>query len=452
LPFALHAGERPRPALFAAFDPRAAALRAALATDPAGESLAAFYQRRDYRPLWTQAGHLRPEALHLAARVARAADDGLNPAAYGPQRLKAALAAAQKGDAADLARAEIALSTAYGAYVADLHRPPEGAGMAFWDPALPRPLDTPASALQALARGPDLGAGISAALRMHPIYEQLRGRLLSRRSAYGEHDPERPLILANMARARALPGDPGARYILVDAAAQRLWLYEAGRPVDSMAVIVGTSRGQTPQMAGLMRFVQFRPYWNIPADITRDEIAPHVLREGADYLVREDLEVLSDWTPDATVVDPASIDWKAVHDGAVELRVRRRPGAQNILGQVKLMLPNPLGIYLHDTPNKAPFAASRRTLSHGCVRLEDAMRLTRRLVGPAADDPPPGDDVRVDLPSPTPVYIVYFTLAPGVDGLERRPDIYGRDSALIAQVARPDPARSAQARRRPAQA
>jgi murein L,D-transpeptidase YcbB/YkuD len=112
--------------------------------------------------------------------------------------------------------------------------------------------------------------------------------------------------------------------------------------------------------------------------------------------------------------------------------VRRLPGEQNILGRVKLMLPNPLGIYLHDTPNKAPFGADRRALSHGCVRLEDAMRLTRRLLGPQADNPPPGPDARVDLARPVPVYITYFTLVAGPDGrLERRADLYGRDAKLI---------------------
>jgi murein L,D-transpeptidase YcbB/YkuD len=73
-------------------------------------------------------------------------------------------------------------------------------------------------------------------------------------------------------------------------------------------------------------------------------------------------------------------------------------------------------------------------LSHGCIRLEDAPRLARRLIGPAAETPPAGDDARLDLPRPVPVYVVYFTLSPGEHGLERRRDIYARDAALIAAV------------------
>jgi murein L,D-transpeptidase YcbB/YkuD len=327
----------------------------------------------------------------------------------------------------------VAVTSAYAAYVSDLHRPPPQAQMAFWDPALKSPQLTPQAALQALAATPDLARQVEAATRMHPIYETLRAELRTRRAAPGDGDPLRPLILANMARARALPADPGRRYILVDAAAQQLWLYEQGRPVDTMRVIVGTRNSQTPPLAGLMRYANFRPYWNIPPDIVRDEIAPHAVRDPS-YPSRQHLQVLSDWSPQATELDPALVDWTAVAAGAVTLRVRRLPGEQNILGQVKLMLPNPLGIYLHDTPNKAPFARAQRLLSHGCIRLQDAMRLTRRLLGPVADDPPPGDDVRVDLPEPVPVYVTYFTLAPGAGGLERRADIYDRDPPLLAAL------------------
>lgn len=379
----------------------------------------------------------------MAALIDGASADGLSSPAYRPDALRRLLASAASGSEADVLRAELALSSAYSAYISDLHAPPAGARLAFRDPALKPAEVSPRQALEAAGRADDLRAHLVEARRMHPIYEQLRAELQVRRAAHGPEDPLAPLILANMARARVLPADPGDRYILVDAAAQRLWLYEGGRPVDSMEVIVGTPGAQTPVMAGLMRYANFQPYWNIPPDIVRDEIAPHVLREGTGYLDRQEMEILSDWTPAARVVDPALVDWRAVRSGAVTLRMRRRPGAHNILGQVKLMLPNPLGIYLHDTPNKTPFGTPRRLLSHGCIRLEDAQRLARRLIGPAADDPPPGDDARVDLPQPAPVYIVYFTLAPGPEGLEQRPDVYGRDSALLAELGARDRLRPA---------
>jgi len=409
------------------------ALRREIATAEVAAPVAEYYRAHAYRPIWVANGRLRPEARAVVALIDGAAAEGLDPAAYAPSALRSALASGRAGGATRLARAELAVSTAYAAYVSDLHRPPASARMAFWDPALRSPQVSPRGALDAAAAAEDLAQAMAAVQRMHPIYEQLRAELAVRRAA-GTGDPLEATILANMARARALPADPGSRYILVDAAAQRLWLYENGRATDTMRVIVGTPSDPTPVMAGLMRYASFRPYWNVPVDVVRHEIAPHVLREGPAYLTREDMEVLSDWSAAARVVDPAAVDWDAVASGAVALRVRRRPGEQNILGQVKLMLPNRLGIYLHDTPNKQPFSRAQRTLSHGCIRLEDARRLTRRLIGPVADHPPPGDDVRVDLPQAAPVYVVYFTLAPEPGGLERRRDVYRRDAPLLAEM------------------
>jgi murein L,D-transpeptidase YcbB/YkuD len=415
-----------------------AALRQAIAAGHAPAPVAAFYRARAYAPLWVDGRSLRPAAYSLAAWVAAAGRDGLDPEAYGAAGLDRQLTAARSRRPAALAAAELALSAAAAGYIADLHRAPAGAAPQFWDTALPLPPITPTQALTALAQPGDLGTQLADLTRMHPIYAALRDALGEARAAHPRGSPREDLILANMARARALPADPGRRYVLVDIAAQRLWLYEDGWPIDSMRVIVGRADNQTPTLAGLIRYADFRPYWNIPPDIAAREIAPHVLREGPGYLARQDLEALSDWSPQARVLAPSEVDWTAVASGARELRLRRRPGATNILGQVKLMLPNTLGIYLHDTPDKSPFRRAQRTISHGCIRLEDAMRLTRALMGPAADNPPPGDDVRVDLPAPVPVYVVYLTLAPGPEGLEVRRDIYGRDAPLIAELTRRD--------------
>jgi murein L,D-transpeptidase YcbB/YkuD len=87
-----------------------------------------------------------------------------------------------------------------------------------------------------------------------------------------------------MERARALPADPGKRYVLVDAASARLWMYEGGRVRDSMKVVVGKPSEQTPIMAGLIRFAMVNPYWNIPPDLVRARIAPGVLSQGPKFL------------------------------------------------------------------------------------------------------------------------------------------------------------------------
>ena len=244
------------------------------------------------------------------------------------------------------------------------------------------------------------------------------------------------LILANLERTRILPPDPGPRFIVVDVAGQKLQLYENGQPTHAMDVAVGKPSEPTPEMAGLIRYAVFNPYWNVPPDLVRERVAGKVLAGGPAALSWQGMEALDDWSDTASVVDPGTVDWLAVASGRQILRVRQRPGPGNMMGRVKFMLPNPLGVYLHDTPKKSVFLAARRNVSAGCVRLADALSLARWLM-PQTSLPAPADsESRVDLARPTPVYILYLTAAPTPDGLAFHRDVYGRDRALVARLER----------------
>jgi len=231
----------------------------------------------------------------------------------------------------------------------------------------------------------------------------------------------------NLDRARLLPAENKGRYILVDAAAARLWLYENGRVRDTMRVVVGRPAEPTPMLAGLVRFAVLNPYWNVPPDLVQKRIAPNVVKQGVSYLKAQKYEVLSDWTDEAHVVDPGEIDWTAVAAGRKEVRVRQLPGPENMMGSIKFMFPNDFGVYLHDTPEKSLFSQSDRMQSSGCVRVEDAARLARWLFGkmPRAESSKP--EQTVHLPQPVPVYITYFTVGQEGNGLAFRHDVYGRD-------------------------
>jgi murein L,D-transpeptidase YcbB/YkuD len=111
-----------------------------------------------------------------------------------------------------------------------------------------------------------------------------------------------------------------------------------------------------------------------------------------------------------------------------------------MMGQVKFVFPNNLGVYLHDSPLRQYFAQSRRAESAGCVRLSDAPRLARWLIPEQLGElTRPGEpETRIDLAEPIPVYIVYLTAAPDERGLSVRPDIYKRDAKLIARLAERD--------------
>ncbi|HYG25445.1 MAG TPA: L,D-transpeptidase family protein [Caulobacteraceae bacterium] len=393
--------------------------------------LTAFYEGRNYKPLWLKGRNARPEAQQLLDILASAEQDGLNPAHYGLTHLRKMLAATKGGDATALARFEAQASRSFAAYVHDLHQP-SLERIVYTEPGASAVPLTSVGILRQAAAAPSLGEYFTKVRKMHPIYEALRKDLAAHRAKSGPGlDARERMLLVNMDRARVLPGNPPKRYMIVDSASAMLWLYENGRPVDSMKVVVGQRGEQTPHMAGLIRYSLFNPYWNIPEDIIREDIAPAVVNGGPKVIEQRQLEVLSDWSPAARVIDPKDVNWKKVAAGKYQ-RVRQKPGPNNMMGRVKFMLPNKLGIYLHDTPNKAAFSQSNRWFSAGCVRVEDAQRLTRWLYGrvPAATGP----DHKVDLSEPVPVYMTYLTLAPAAGGLETRKDIYGRDSLSLAAL------------------
>jgi len=275
-----------------------------------------------------------------------------------------------------------------------------------------------------------MDAALQGGEQMNPLYLALRQSWTMARAK----DPNAAitaLLRNNMERARALPPDLGQRYILVNPAAEHLWMYANGKPQDDMRVVVGKLTEPTPSLIGLIRYALFNPYWNVPPDLVRDKIAPKVLEHGLGYFADQHFQALDGFKPNAAVLDPARIDWKAVASGAQTLRVRQLPGTHNMMGTVKFMLPNPLGIYLHDTPMRGLFGDASRTDSAGCVRLQQPAKLAAWLLGhPQAYDPNGPPDQRMNLARPVPVYILYLTAQPGPNGMSFPPDIYNRDTAL----------------------
>ncbi|HKX36891.1 MAG TPA: L,D-transpeptidase family protein, partial [Rhizorhapis sp.] len=107
----------------------------------------------------------------------------------------------------------------------------------------------------------------------------------------------------------------------------------------------------------------------------------------------------------------------------------------NAMGRVKFMFPNDLGIYLHDTPDKALFKEKQRWFSSGCVRLEDAPRLGKWLFGKPMAAPSDEPEQHVPLPDGVPVYLTYLTASPTESGIEFLQDGYGRDAAQMRRIA-----------------
>jgi murein L,D-transpeptidase YcbB/YkuD len=220
-----------------------------------------------------------------------------------------------------------------------------------------------------------------------------------------------------MERLRWLPRGFAERFVLVNIPEFQLHAFEGGDRPMTMKVVVGKAarKTQTPIVHADMAYVAFRPYWEVPPKIAREEILPKVAQDPS-YLERHRMTFRGE-------------------------RIRQLPGPDNSLGLVKFIFPNPHHVYLHDTPQRALFRRARRDFSHGCIRVAEPARLAQWVLS-GQDGWDEGhiksamlhgkDNRRVYLERPVPVYVLYSTVVVGRDGrIGFHEDIYGHDSKLL---------------------
>ncbi|HYD24392.1 MAG TPA: L,D-transpeptidase family protein [Croceibacterium sp.] len=399
--------------------------------DRASKELRPFYAARRFQPLWlNEFGRPSGAAAMLMHHLRTAQFDGLEPDRLRFERVARLVDKARRGDEEDIAKAEIALSTAFAGYVRGM-RAADRSGMIYESAALAPVVPTVRSVLDTAAKTASLEDYVAEMRWMHPLYAPMREAMEDRRFS----ESQRRQIWTNLARIRAIPAIPQGRHVLVDTASATLWMYEDGRPVDSMRVVVGKPELQTPTMAGFIRYAIVNPYWNVPADLVQNTIAANVLARGVGYLKNGGYQVFADWREGAPPLDPHNVNWTAVREGRAKVHVRQLPGGSNFMGKVKFEFPNAQGIYLHDTPDKHLLREDARQFSSGCVRLEDAARMHRWLMGQPLPTRLRGDaEQTVPLPEMVPIYITYLTAMPQGQQIVFHDDPYGRDGLQLAAV------------------
>jgi murein L,D-transpeptidase YcbB/YkuD len=419
------AGRLVRPAGFAVL--AAGALLAAMPASPVFAYAAnAQSSEQSIRPRWVRDGDDRA-AQQLIGLLQSAGLDGLDPKSFNIKRLKRAVLAAEGGKRDAVARANAMLDGALIAYADGLRQAPSSEWIINDREAVPTA--PPATELlREAASSPSLELWLKAMPFMHHSYAELR-RALARSEAIGDRRSA-DLLRINLRRVRFLPAD--GRYVLVNTAAQKLYMYEDGKVADEMRVVVGKAHQPTPMMAATIKFTALNPYWQVPADLAAERVAPGVVQEGFGYLKQHGYVLLSDWGDRAQPVDPSTVDWEAVAAGKVLVRLRQNPGPNNAMGRMKFMFPNPQGIYLHDTPNKELLNEDARLFSGGCVRLEDAQRLAKWIYGKPLSWRGARIEQPVDLPRPMPVYLIYQTAVPSGGQIVFYEDIYGQDRSMLA--------------------
>ena len=491
----------PAPAPQAPSDPLGAAIFARLNTTapliarfPAKEreAMLAFYALGDFKPVWIKDGAFTPAARSVFARLRAAGEDGLDPNAYPIPALSAT------ATDTEVAEAELKASAAAVLYARDARG--GRINLANLSKLVTPTLDIPGSdvVLGRLAGAGDDAGNLLQSYNPHqPGYLALKSRLASLRGgtpraanrtlqlpagpvlSVGMTDPRVPQLrdffglqarspgtldhgpgepdlydasvaeavtkfqtsrglpangkltratvvtlaipsapkvqsgqsdlIVNMERWRWLPPELGPNYVMVNVPEYRLRVFKDGSLRDEARVIVGKTESPTPLFSGAMEYAVVNPSWFVPPSILKTMLASG--RTGGFEVIRR----------------------------GNTISLRQPPGERNALGFIKFMFPNQHAVYLHDTPNRGLFSASKRAFSHGCVRVDDPFRFAgavlpdwtserlRKLIGKG--------ERTIRLPEKLPVHLAYFTAYVDDGGTYRTlPDVYGYDNRMKAAL------------------
>jgi murein L,D-transpeptidase YcbB/YkuD len=231
----------------------------------------------------------------------------------------------------------------------------------------------------------------------------------------------------------------GQRYVVVNLPATFAEAIENDHVVRRYRVIVGKTEKPSPTLTAEITSVNLNPTWTVPSSIAKTEISAH-MRKDPGYLTRMHMEVLDGHD---NPIDPHSLDWSGTH--TPNFTVRQQNGAWNALGAVKIDMPNPYSVYMHDTNQRNLFSDDYRFDSHGCSRVDNVRDLAAWLLqeempkwNRAAIDAAIATGERLDiaLPKKVPVAWIYLTAWMTKDQtVQFRNDIYDQDEQLLEATA-----------------
>jgi L,D-transpeptidase YcbB len=398
----------------------------------------AFYQARNFQPVWTGSPKALKRAEGAIAFLRNVKSEGLEPRDYptpdlsgNPSDEQAAKAELQlTGSILRYARHASSGRVSYTRVSASILYPDHAAD--------------PAEVLDKVASAQDMNAVLQSFEPQQPGFVALKAAL-AKELAQPEQDPspqdreasKKPhgkdtkersrknvadTIIANMERWRWLPRDLGAAHVIVNVPDFTLGVYKDGARIWHTKIVVGKPGNlATPLLSETMKYLTVNPTWNVPPSIIRNEYLPALERDpGA--LERIGLRVSNN--PDGS------------------LRVYQPPGDRNALGRIRFNFPNQFLVYQHDTPDKKLFARDARAFSHGCMRVQDPEKYAEVLLSLSQPEENftiarirslYGDQERtINLKQPIPVHVTYQTAFVDEQGqLNLRHDVYGLDGATL---------------------
>jgi murein L,D-transpeptidase YcbB/YkuD len=409
----------------------------------------AFYQGRNFAPLWIVSGKPAPRTEQVKAFLQGVSAEGLNPADYPTPSFS-------ETDPQKLAANELALTNAVLTFArhASLGRVAftRVSGAVYFDQKAPAPADV----LGQIAESNDVRATLDLFNPQSPQYKALKAELAAIRNgksvvnesatlpeapakngkAGKKHpreatagpahakSPSTDVILANMERWRWMPHELGPTYVMVNIPDYTLKVVQDGKTVWSTKIVVGKPGSHaTPLLTETMKYITVNPTWNVPPSIIRNEYLPALARD-----------------PGAL----ARIGLQVSHNADGSIRIFQPPGERNALGRIRFNFPNRFLVYQHDTPDKHLFNQATRAYSHGCMRVQNPDQYAEVLLGITQ----PGEhytaakvrsmyghgERNITLKTPIPVYITYQTAyADNAGKFQTRADIYGLDRDVLKE-------------------
>jgi len=416
-------------------NPVASAVRSklnALPTDGSAQELkeravlSDFYAARRDAPIWLSEAGLTDNGAALGAEILKASDYGLEAKDFELP----AIPPASQLDAEKIGKADVEISLALLKYARYAR------GGRIIDPAIllnsnldrkPQLID-PEIVIKDAADAPDAAAYVRGLHPKQPQFEKLRQAYLANKGK-----PLARKILANMEEWRWMPDDLGQMHIMANVPEFMVYLVKDNARIHTERIVVGETGKQTTIFSRPLKTIVFKPMWRVPDSIKAHELQPN-LRRGGSMFRQYDLELQ---TKDGQPLDYQSIDWNTAN--ILDYEVVQPPGRKNVMGVVKFTFPSQHTIFMHDTVDKWMFANNVRTLSHGCLRLRNPMKMAELVL--AEDKGWDADKTNETMQSSRdnvividkkiPMHLVYFTAWVDDDGkLRTFGDIYGHEKRI----------------------
>jgi murein L,D-transpeptidase YcbB/YkuD len=413
------------------------------------EALTELYGAREEPPLWISDSGFSDKAKAIMAEIRKADDWGLQASSF---ELPAADVAPATEDAQ--ADAEIKLSIAILSYARDAQigrlSPLQVSKLFDQHPTL----RDPKTVLTEMAAS---GAPDKYLLSLHPQhvpFKRLQEALVRARDsakATGrrpEDDRNVQLIVINMERWRWLPRQLGNYHVWNNVPEFNVRVIKGDQVIYQEKTIVGQYKYATPFFSAPMRNIVFHPNWTVPPTIIKEDLAPKLQGpSGGGFFGNSKDAVLRRYGLSVSYkgerISADTVDWNSVNIHAYTFT--QDPGPANPLGQFKFNFPNRHAIYMHDTPQRELFAERTRTLSHGCIRVNQPDRFAALLLGEdkgwsmnqvrSLVAKGPGSSTVIALNRHVPVHLTYFTAMAGQDGtVSDFADFYGIDNRMASKL------------------